>query len=79
MQHMLTLPHNFFHMDMHMTEIILLLLVMSIITVGFLVLYRNSNYTTAEKIYWIIVILLFNILGVLVLLADNFLLKKRKI
>ena len=76
---MLTLPHNFFHMDMHMTEIILLLLVMSIIAVGFLVLYRNSNYTAAEKIYWIIVILLFNILGVLVLLADNFLLKKRKI
>ena len=41
-------------------------------------LYRSSKYTAGEKIYWVVVIILFNVLGLLVFLTDNYMLRKKK-
>ena len=58
-------------------EILLLFAVISIIIYGVFSVVSSKKYTVQEKSYWIVIIILFNVLGVGVFLLDKLLLKRK--
>ncbi len=58
-------------------EILLLFAVISIIIYGVFSVVSSKKYTVQEKSYWIVIIILFNVLGVGVFLFDKLLLKRK--
>lgn len=61
---------------MTIKELGLLALVIAILVFGIFAVTRSTKYTSAEKTYWIIIICVFNIIGVLVFFADHQFFKK---